>query len=154
MTREHRLCKKMHHNIWSQPRHLVSILVHENNNNNLKKHFQTMEGKLQVLYKGFSFVLSSQSLKNTNQTFTYAILFSLFCILQHLQGAQPWMDNLGRMLNKINTIERHMKYLQCLQHIEELRYCEIIEMKTLMSCQRQIKSSWLNRPTLNAHLHF
>eukprot|EP00064_Thunnus_orientalis_P021924 superscaffoldBa00006972_g22094 len=39
---------------------------------------------------------------------------------QHLQGAQPWMDNLGQTLNQVNTIERHMKYLQCLQHIEEL----------------------------------
>lgn len=39
---------------------------------------------------------------------------------QHLQGAQPWMDNLGQMLNQVDTIERHMKYLCCLQHIEEL----------------------------------
>ncbi|XP_041820144.1 RAD50-interacting protein 1 [Chelmon rostratus] len=39
---------------------------------------------------------------------------------QHLQGAQPWMDNLGQMLNQVDTIERHMKYLRCLQHIEEL----------------------------------
>ncbi|TKS88153.1 RAD50-interacting protein 1 RAD50 interactor 1 [Collichthys lucidus] len=39
---------------------------------------------------------------------------------QHLQGAQPWMDNLGQLLNQVDTIERHMKYLQCLQHIEEL----------------------------------
>uniref|UniRef100_A0A8D3CY81 RAD50-interacting protein 1 n=1 Tax=Scophthalmus maximus TaxID=52904 RepID=A0A8D3CY81_SCOMX len=40
--------------------------------------------------------------------------------LQHLQGAQPWMDNLGQILNQVDTIERHMKYLRCLQHIEEL----------------------------------
>ncbi|XP_070848602.1 RAD50-interacting protein 1 [Chaetodon trifascialis] len=39
---------------------------------------------------------------------------------QHLQGAQPWMDNLGQMLNQVDTVERHMKYLRCLQHIEEL----------------------------------
>ncbi|KAM7377807.1 hypothetical protein PAMA_012955 [Pampus argenteus] len=39
---------------------------------------------------------------------------------QHLQGAEPWMDSLGQTLNQVNTIERHMKYLQCLQHIEEL----------------------------------
>nr|XP_046234500.1 RAD50-interacting protein 1 isoform X2 [Scatophagus argus] len=39
---------------------------------------------------------------------------------QHLQGAQPLMDNLSQMLNQIGTIERHMKYLRCLQHIEEL----------------------------------
>ncbi|XP_060922720.1 RAD50-interacting protein 1 [Limanda limanda] len=39
---------------------------------------------------------------------------------QHLQGAQPWMDNLSQVLNQVDTIERHMKYLRCLQHIEEL----------------------------------
>ncbi|XP_076023482.1 RAD50-interacting protein 1 [Genypterus blacodes] len=39
---------------------------------------------------------------------------------QHLQGAQPWMDSLGQMLSQVDTIERHMKYLRCLQHIEEL----------------------------------
>ncbi|KAG7236834.1 hypothetical protein INR49_000212 [Caranx melampygus] len=39
---------------------------------------------------------------------------------QHLQGAQPWMDNLGQTLNQVDAIERHMKYLRCLQHIEEL----------------------------------
>uniref|UniRef100_A0A665W955 RAD50-interacting protein 1 n=1 Tax=Echeneis naucrates TaxID=173247 RepID=A0A665W955_ECHNA len=39
---------------------------------------------------------------------------------QHLQGAQPWMDNLSQTLNHVDTIERHMKYLRCLQHIEEL----------------------------------
>uniref|UniRef100_A0A671WGE1 RAD50-interacting protein 1 n=1 Tax=Sparus aurata TaxID=8175 RepID=A0A671WGE1_SPAAU len=36
------------------------------------------------------------------------------------QGAQPWMDNLGQMLNQVDTIGRHMKYLRCLQRIEEL----------------------------------
>ncbi|XP_040031409.2 RAD50-interacting protein 1 [Gasterosteus aculeatus] len=39
---------------------------------------------------------------------------------QHLQGAQPWMDNLGQTLNQVDTIERNVKYLRCLQHIEEL----------------------------------
>ncbi|KAM3858925.1 RAD50-interacting protein 1 [Diretmus argenteus] len=39
---------------------------------------------------------------------------------QHLQGAQPWMDRLGQTLGQVDTIERHMKYLQCVQHIEEL----------------------------------
>uniref|UniRef100_UPI0037E73688 RAD50-interacting protein 1 n=1 Tax=Semicossyphus pulcher TaxID=241346 RepID=UPI0037E73688 len=39
---------------------------------------------------------------------------------QHLQGAQSWMDKLGQTLNQVDTIERHMKYLRCLQHIEEL----------------------------------
>lgn len=39
---------------------------------------------------------------------------------QHLQGAQPWMDSLGQTLSQVDTIERHVKYLRCLQHIEEL----------------------------------
>ncbi|XP_029922119.1 RAD50-interacting protein 1 [Myripristis murdjan] len=39
---------------------------------------------------------------------------------QHLQEAQPWMDRLGQTLGHVDTIERHLKYLQCLQHIEEL----------------------------------
>ncbi|XP_069012518.1 RAD50-interacting protein 1 [Embiotoca jacksoni] len=39
---------------------------------------------------------------------------------QDLQGAQPWMDNLGHTRNQVNTIERHVKYLRCLQYIEEL----------------------------------
>ncbi|KAK5876780.1 hypothetical protein CesoFtcFv8_026101 [Champsocephalus esox] len=39
---------------------------------------------------------------------------------QHLQDAQPWMDKLDQTLHKVNTIERHVKYLRCLQHIEEL----------------------------------
>ncbi|KAM3587503.1 uncharacterized protein V6R79_007175 [Siganus canaliculatus] len=39
---------------------------------------------------------------------------------QHLQGGQPWMDSLGQKLNQVDTVERHMRYLQCLQHIEEL----------------------------------
>ncbi|KAF3859461.1 hypothetical protein F7725_021860 [Dissostichus mawsoni] len=36
------------------------------------------------------------------------------------QDAQPWMDKLDQTLHKVNTIERHVKYLRCLQHIEEL----------------------------------
>uniref|UniRef100_A0A7N6A6F2 RAD50-interacting protein 1 n=1 Tax=Anabas testudineus TaxID=64144 RepID=A0A7N6A6F2_ANATE len=39
---------------------------------------------------------------------------------QHLQGAQPWMDRLGQTFNQVDIIERHLKYLRCLQHIEEL----------------------------------
>lgn len=33
------------------------------------------------------------------------------------------MDDLSRVFNQVDLIERPMKYLQCLQHIEELRYC-------------------------------
>lgn len=40
---------------------------------------------------------------------------------QHLQGAQSWADSLGQSLGELDILERHMKYLQCLSHIEELR---------------------------------
>ncbi|KAF6715232.1 RAD50-interacting protein 1 [Oryzias melastigma] len=39
---------------------------------------------------------------------------------QHLQEASQWMDDLSRVFNQVDLIERPMKYLQCLQHIEEL----------------------------------
>ncbi|TSK13253.1 RAD50-interacting protein 1 [Bagarius yarrelli] len=39
---------------------------------------------------------------------------------QHLQGAQSWADSLGQTLGELDTLERHMKYLQCLNRIEEL----------------------------------
>ncbi|XP_023648931.2 RAD50-interacting protein 1 [Paramormyrops kingsleyae] len=39
---------------------------------------------------------------------------------QHLQGAQTWADSLGQTLGRLDTIERHLKYLQCLSYIEEL----------------------------------
>uniref|UniRef100_A0A672NHP7 RAD50-interacting protein 1 n=1 Tax=Sinocyclocheilus grahami TaxID=75366 RepID=A0A672NHP7_SINGR len=33
---------------------------------------------------------------------------------QHLQGAQVWADSIGQVLGQLDTLERHMKYLQCL----------------------------------------
>lgn len=42
-------------------------------------------------------------------------------VSQHLQGAELWMDRLGQTFKQVEMIERHMKYLHCLQHIEELR---------------------------------
>ncbi|KAJ8262346.1 hypothetical protein GJAV_G00165400 [Gymnothorax javanicus] len=39
---------------------------------------------------------------------------------QHLQTAQSWADGLGQVLGQLDTVERHLKYLQCLSHIEEL----------------------------------
>uniref|UniRef100_A0A3Q0RH72 RAD50-interacting protein 1 n=1 Tax=Amphilophus citrinellus TaxID=61819 RepID=A0A3Q0RH72_AMPCI len=39
---------------------------------------------------------------------------------KHLQEAQPWLDNLRQTCNQVDFIERHVKYLRCLQHIEEL----------------------------------
>ncbi|XP_077355279.1 RAD50-interacting protein 1 [Festucalex cinctus] len=39
---------------------------------------------------------------------------------QHLRSSHPWMDTLGQKLSQVETVERHMKYLRCLQHVEEL----------------------------------
>ncbi|XP_027900034.1 RAD50-interacting protein 1 isoform X1 [Xiphophorus couchianus] len=39
---------------------------------------------------------------------------------QHLQGTKQWMEDLGQTCNHVDFIERSMKYLKCLHHIEEL----------------------------------
>uniref|UniRef100_A0A3Q3W873 RAD50-interacting protein 1 n=1 Tax=Mola mola TaxID=94237 RepID=A0A3Q3W873_MOLML len=39
---------------------------------------------------------------------------------EHLQGSQTLMDNFGRSLNQISTMERHVEYLRCLQHVQDL----------------------------------
>uniref|UniRef100_A0A4W6ENI0 RAD50-interacting protein 1 n=1 Tax=Lates calcarifer TaxID=8187 RepID=A0A4W6ENI0_LATCA len=67
---------------------------------------------------------------------------------QHLQGAQPWMDNLSQTLNQVDTIERHMKYLCCLQHIEELRTSS---EKHFTSGTRLSKTDWPGIPPPNPH---
>ncbi|XP_060052371.1 RAD50-interacting protein 1 isoform X2 [Erinaceus europaeus] len=41
-------------------------------------------------------------------------------INSHLQTAEPWMDNLGAMINQIEEIERHLAYLKWISQIEEL----------------------------------
>ncbi|XP_053718751.1 RAD50-interacting protein 1 [Synchiropus splendidus] len=41
-------------------------------------------------------------------------------LTKHLHDVQPWMDNLNQSIDQVETIERHIKYLRCLQHIEEL----------------------------------
>ncbi|XP_004448856.1 RAD50-interacting protein 1 isoform X3 [Dasypus novemcinctus] len=38
----------------------------------------------------------------------------------HLLTAQPWMDDLGSMINQIEEIERHLAYLKWISQIEEL----------------------------------
>ncbi|XP_049639157.1 RAD50-interacting protein 1 [Suncus etruscus] len=44
----------------------------------------------------------------------------LSSINSHLQTAQPWMDDLGAMINQIEEIERHLAYLKWISQIEEL----------------------------------
>lgn len=41
-------------------------------------------------------------------------------INSHLQTAQPWMEDLGAMINQIHEIERHLAYLTWISQIEEL----------------------------------
>ncbi|XP_036912949.1 RAD50-interacting protein 1 isoform X1 [Sturnira hondurensis] len=41
-------------------------------------------------------------------------------INSHLQTAQPWMEDLGAMINQISEIERHLAYLTWISQIEEL----------------------------------
>ncbi|CAH7473404.1 Rint1 [Phodopus roborovskii] len=47
-----------------------------------------------------------------------APLFS--SITSHLLTAQPWMDDLGAMINEIEEIEQHLTYLKWVSQIEEL----------------------------------
>lgn len=42
-------------------------------------------------------------------------------INSHLLTAQPWMEDLGAMINQIEEIERHLAYLKWISQIEELR---------------------------------
>ncbi|XP_055276714.1 RAD50-interacting protein 1 isoform X1 [Moschus berezovskii] len=41
-------------------------------------------------------------------------------INSHLLTAQPWMEDLGAMINQIEEIERHLAYLKWISQIEEL----------------------------------
>ncbi|XP_053464574.1 RAD50-interacting protein 1 isoform X1 [Nycticebus coucang] len=41
-------------------------------------------------------------------------------INSHLLNAQPWMDELGAMIDQIEEIERHLAYLKWISQIEEL----------------------------------
>lgn len=45
--------------------------------------------------------------------------------MQHLEEVEPWVDELSQRLHHVSSIERHIKYLQCLQHIEELRFVDV-----------------------------
>ncbi|XP_040591087.1 RAD50-interacting protein 1 isoform X2 [Mesocricetus auratus] len=44
----------------------------------------------------------------------------LSSITSHLLTAQPWMDDLGAMINQIEEIEQHLTYLKWVSQIEEL----------------------------------
>ncbi|XP_077018146.1 RAD50-interacting protein 1 isoform X1 [Tamandua tetradactyla] len=59
---------------------------------------------------------SKQSLNQLLEQENY--LFS--SINNHLLTAQPWMDDLGSMINQIEETERHLTYLKWISQIEEL----------------------------------
>ncbi|XP_037692360.1 RAD50-interacting protein 1 isoform X2 [Choloepus didactylus] len=59
---------------------------------------------------------SKQSLNQLLEQENY--LFS--SINSHLLTAQPWMEDLGSMINQIEEIERHLAYLKWISQIEEL----------------------------------
>uniref|UniRef100_A0AAX7SUP3 RAD50-interacting protein 1 n=1 Tax=Astatotilapia calliptera TaxID=8154 RepID=A0AAX7SUP3_ASTCA len=80
----------------------------------LKKSIETLIS----LYA--SLLLSSIVAIKRFQTEILDVFNVCFSFLQHLQDAQPWMDKLEQTCNQVDFIERHMKYLRCLQHIEEL----------------------------------
>ncbi|KAM4855810.1 RAD50-interacting protein 1 isoform X2 [Urocitellus parryii] len=66
------------------------------------------------------------ALKNAEESKQFLNLFleqetQLFSsINSHLLTAQPWMDDLGAMINQIEEIERHLAYLKWISQIEEL----------------------------------
>ncbi|XP_048642099.1 RAD50-interacting protein 1 isoform X6 [Marmota marmota marmota] len=66
------------------------------------------------------------ALKNAEESKQFLNLFleqetHLFSsINSHLLTAQPWMDDLGAMINQIEEIERHLAYLKWISQIEEL----------------------------------
>lgn len=65
---------------------------------------------------------------------------SLKCV-QHLEEVEPWVDELSQRLHHISSIERHRKYLLCLQHIEELRYVAV-SGKRAKPMTHQTLSEW------------
>lgn len=48
-----------------------------------------------------------------------------FKYAQHMEEVKPWVEELSLRLHHVSSIERHRKYLRCLQHIEELRYVDV-----------------------------
>uniref|UniRef100_A0A673I7J6 RAD50-interacting protein 1 n=1 Tax=Sinocyclocheilus rhinocerous TaxID=307959 RepID=A0A673I7J6_9TELE len=65
---------------------------------------------------------------------------------QHLQGAQVWADSIGQVLGQLDTLERHMKYLQCLArvywHLKQaaLPFVFVLHYDDLISEKKEILS--------------
>ncbi|XP_021575108.1 RAD50-interacting protein 1 isoform X2 [Carlito syrichta] len=76
-----------------------------------------------------------------------AHLFS--SINSHLLAAQPWMDDLGAMMNQIEEIERHLAYLKWISQIEELSDFEEIlaQLHWPFIAPPQSQTVGLSRPT-------
>uniref|UniRef100_A0A671MNZ7 RAD50-interacting protein 1 n=1 Tax=Sinocyclocheilus anshuiensis TaxID=1608454 RepID=A0A671MNZ7_9TELE len=69
---------------------------------------------------------------------------------QHLQGAQVWADSIGQVLGQLDTLERHMKYLQYILegtggvywHLTQaaLRFVVVLHYDDLISEKKEILS--------------
>uniref|UniRef100_A0A8C0XHR7 RAD50-interacting protein 1 n=1 Tax=Castor canadensis TaxID=51338 RepID=A0A8C0XHR7_CASCN len=71
------------------------------------------------------------------------------CINNHLLSAQPWMDDLGAMINQIEETERHLAYLKWISQIEELSDFEEIlaQLHWPFIATPQSQTVGLSRPT-------
>uniref|UniRef100_A0A8D2DWQ6 RAD50-interacting protein 1 n=1 Tax=Sciurus vulgaris TaxID=55149 RepID=A0A8D2DWQ6_SCIVU len=70
-------------------------------------------------------------------------------INSHLLTAQPWMDDLGAMINQIEEIERHLAYLKWISQIEELSDFEevLAQLHWPFIVPPQSQTVGLSRPT-------
>uniref|UniRef100_A0A8C9UP78 RAD50-interacting protein 1 n=1 Tax=Spermophilus dauricus TaxID=99837 RepID=A0A8C9UP78_SPEDA len=95
------------------------------------------------------------ALKNAEESKQFINLFleqetQLFSsINSHLLTAQPWMDDLGAMINQIEEIERHLAYLKWISQIEELSDFEevLAQIHWPFIVPPQSQTVGLNRPT-------
>uniref|UniRef100_I3N501 RAD50-interacting protein 1 n=1 Tax=Ictidomys tridecemlineatus TaxID=43179 RepID=I3N501_ICTTR len=95
------------------------------------------------------------ALKNAEESKQFLNLFleqetQLFSsINSHLLTAQPWMDDLGAMINQIEEIERHLAYLKWISQIEELSDFEevLAQIHWPFIVPPQSQTVGLNRPT-------
>uniref|UniRef100_A0A8C5ZQV2 RAD50-interacting protein 1 n=1 Tax=Marmota marmota marmota TaxID=9994 RepID=A0A8C5ZQV2_MARMA len=95
------------------------------------------------------------ALKNAEESKQFLNLFleqetHLFSsINSHLLTAQPWMDDLGAMINQIEEIERHLAYLKWISQIEELSDFEevLAQIRWPFIVPPQSQTVGLNRPT-------
>ncbi|KAF6086738.1 RAD50 interactor 1 [Phyllostomus discolor] len=76
-------------------------------------------------------------------------------INSHLQTAQPWMEDLGAMINQIHEIERHLAYLTWISQIEELSDFEevLAQLHWPFITSSQSQTVGLSRPASAPEIH-